>query len=605
MLQSFRKIGLIVFFAIISISVNAEVSDLPVKVINGKSYYYYEVQPQETVYSLCRKIGITRQALIAANPSVADGLKAYQTLLFPIESSNSNDALLGSSPISDYKVQSGETGYGISRKFEMTLDEFYMLNPDAVEGIKSGQIVKVKSGQLIEFSDSVVDSDNVRVKKINDAGSYLVKSGDTFFGIAQRHGLGVEQLREANPNIDVLKAGMELILPQACDETLSGESKSLQDEMASETMQDRHRLIKTDNMCSEVDTLVIALALPLKASVEKRDVRTANTVEFYRGFMMAVDSLRSFGKPLKILTFDTEGSDKRVNDILSDGALRSAHIILAPDAVAHFDMFAKYAADNEIYVLNQFIIKDQSYKTNPYVMQSNIPHEAMYQKAIDYYIKSFPSVTPVFLKRTDGKVDKMEFINHLKTALSAAGRKYHEIEFKDKLSSATLSQLPEGIDYAFIPVSSAINELNRFVSAITKFKAERVDSNICMWGYAEWLTARGETLDAIHSANSYIFSRFYSVDKDLAQDELKNKYHYWYGVGIVDKVPRQGVYGFDTGMFIIRALNSNSGDFRRPSTYYGIQNSFGFIEEKGGGLVNDEMFIINFAPGNAMFKFGL
>ena len=71
-------------------------------------------------------------------------------------------------------------------------------------------------------------------------------------------------------------------------------------------------------------------------------------------------------------------------------------------------------------------------------------------------------------------------------------------------------------------------------------------------------------------------------------------------------MPRQGVYGFDTGMYLIRALNVNNGDFGRyPSSYFGIQNSFEFIQHTEGGFVNDEMYIINFAPGSAIFKFGL
>lgn len=613
MLQLFKKIGLLVVASMISLSslANGGIPELPIKTINGKQYHYYEVQPQETVYSLCRRFGITREELLAENPSVANGLKAYQTLLFAVSGAKQSKQSVSSTntSVAEYKVQRGETGYGISRKFGMTLDEFYQLNPEAVDGIKSGDYVKVKSD-----SSELVKS-NVQTSNIGqDApGTYSVKSGDTFFGIAQRYGLGVDQLRQANPGVEMLKAGMVLTLPQACDENPGNQVAVVQQEDAPEdtpladsetTMSGRHRLTKED--AAEVDTLVIALALPLKASAKKRDVRAYNTLEFYRGFMLAVDSLRNYGKPLKVMTFDTDGSDECVAQILQNPALRSAHVILAPDATTQLASFAKFASENEIYLLNQFVIKDQTYLTNPYVLQSNIPQKAMYQKAVDYYLSSFSTDTPVFLKRSDGKVDKLEFVNQLKKALSAAGRKYHEIEFKDKLSLTTLSQLPAGVGYAFIPVSSSISELNRFVSAVTEFKAERIDSNVSLWGYAEWLTARGKTLESLHLANSYIFSRFYSVDNDYAQDELQNYFRRWYGVGIVDRVPRQGVYGFDTGMFLIRALNSNNGDFRKtPVSYFGVQNSFEFIEEANGGLVNDEMFIINFAPGNTIFKFGL
>ena len=612
MLQRIKKLVLVAVVGISSLMAYAEigVSELPTKTINGKQYHYYEVMPQETVYSLCRRFGISREELISANPSVADGLKAYQTLLFPVKKIQEESI---SSKDIDYQVQRGETGYGISRKFGMTLADFYQLNPNIAEGgLKAGMIVKVRKSEgqtddatiLPQTHSNVDDNQQIDVNK-NGQAIYKVKSGDTFFGIAQRYGLGVEQLRNANPEIDMLKEGITITLPQSCNENQSIEVGPSQSDLLA-THSDRHRLECVEDVVSDVDTLVIALVLPLKASTVKRDVRATNSLEFYRGFMLAVDSLRNYGKPLKVLTYDTDGSDERVKEILLNPELRTAHVILAPDAVSQLNLFAEFAANNKIYLLNQFVIKDQSYLTNPYVIQSNIPQKEMYQKAIDYYLNSFPTSVPVFLKRTDGKTDKEEFVGILKNALSEAGRKYHEIEFKDKLSLTTLSQLPQGVGYAFIPVSSAIKELNCFVSAVSKFKAERLDSNICVWGYAEWLTARGGTLEALHNANAYIFSRFFSVDKDFAQEELQNKFRYWYGVGISDRVPRQGVYGFDTGMYLIRALNVNNGDFSRyPSSYFGIQNSFEFIHQPEGGLVNDEMYIINFAPGSAIFKFGI
>lgn len=607
MLNTLKKIGLVILALSISFLTNAEIKDLPVKIVNGKRYHYYEVQPKETVYSLCRKLGITRQELVETNPSVADGLKAYQLLLFPLSSTiNANHH----AAVSEYKVQQGETGYGISRKFGMTLDEFYQLNPSSIDGINSGQIVKIKTlSQEQPLSDkncgntqSVSNSSDAIIIQQEGSSNYLVKSGDTFFGIAQKFGLGVDQLRAANKDVDILKEGMTINLPQACCELNNHISDN--SNQTSPVKISNENTISYNNIEQAQDTLVIALALPLNATTDKRDARAVNAIEFYRGFMMSVDSLCNFGKPLKILTYDTQGSEERVNQILVDKELKKAHVILSPDEPKHLDLFAKYAEDNKIYLLNQFVIKDESYKTKSYVIQSNIPHESMYQKAVDYYVKSFKDKTPVFLKRSNGKVDKIEFVNLLKKALSDEGEKYHEIEFKDKLSLATLSQLPDSVNYAFIPVSSSISELNRFVSAINNFKEGRLSSNISLFGYPEWLIARGETLEALHEINSYIFSRFYSVDNDFAMNELKSRFRQWYGVGIADKIPRQGVYGFDTGMFLIRTLNNNNGDFSRlPMSYYGNQNSFDFIKENGGGFVNDELYIINFAPGNIYFKF--
>lgn len=70
--------------AFAALSAAAFTLDLPVETINGKDYYVYRVVPKETVYSITRKLGITRDQLIEANPAVADGLRAGETLLFPV-----------------------------------------------------------------------------------------------------------------------------------------------------------------------------------------------------------------------------------------------------------------------------------------------------------------------------------------------------------------------------------------------------------------------------------------------------------------------------------------------------------------------------------------
>lgn len=79
-----RKSALIIA-ATCALAVSAFTLDLPTETINGTTYYVYRVAPKETVYSITRKLGITRDELIAANPAVADGLRAGDVLIFPTD----------------------------------------------------------------------------------------------------------------------------------------------------------------------------------------------------------------------------------------------------------------------------------------------------------------------------------------------------------------------------------------------------------------------------------------------------------------------------------------------------------------------------------------
>ena len=82
---------LIYFAAAALVTLAAVASDgldnLPVKQVNGRDCRYYEVAQGETVYSIARKLHISREEIEKANPSVRDGLRAGQILYFPVESS--------------------------------------------------------------------------------------------------------------------------------------------------------------------------------------------------------------------------------------------------------------------------------------------------------------------------------------------------------------------------------------------------------------------------------------------------------------------------------------------------------------------------------------
>ena len=51
--------------------------------VEGTLFKYYQVQPQETIFSLTRRFGISRDSLVSLNPALADGLKSGMVLKIP------------------------------------------------------------------------------------------------------------------------------------------------------------------------------------------------------------------------------------------------------------------------------------------------------------------------------------------------------------------------------------------------------------------------------------------------------------------------------------------------------------------------------------------
>ena len=221
--MNFKKLSIsLIALSTLAISVVANVNDLPVKTVNGKQYRYYTVESKETLYSISKKLGISSQEIIKFNPSVADGLKAHQDLLFPFEA-NSRIQSPSSEVVADvvantYEVKRGDTVYGLCRKFGISREEFLALNPDAIDGLKAGETVRLHKDAPVS-RPSVAQETYAPQPAPQEAyqqpaqeqpaapapkeQTYTIKEGETLYHIARTHGTTVENILRANPELDV------------------------------------------------------------------------------------------------------------------------------------------------------------------------------------------------------------------------------------------------------------------------------------------------------------------------------------------------------------------------------------------------------------------
>ena len=74
---------------------------------------------------------------------------------------------------------------------------------------------------------------------------------------------------------------------------------------------------------------------------------------------------------------------------------------------------------------------------------------------------------------------------------------------------------------------------------------------------------------------------------------LENQFRQWYGSAMIPTVPMYGTLGFDTGMWIINAVQNP----QNKENYTGIQNGFNISRTAPDqGYVNNSLFLINFMP---------
>lgn len=578
-------------------ALHAAVKDLPVKTVNGRLYHYYEVPAKETVYSLCYKLDISKDEMIRHNPSVADGLRAGMTLFFPVEESAETAVQPSAVPgrVVSHHVQKGETIFGIAHKYGVNTEAVIEQNPVLKNGLKAGQTIQITvPGTAVE--PKVAEPAPAQPAPVQPAGvkGYIVKKKETFYSIAVANGLSVAALEAANPGVTSLKEGQVLNIPvrEVPAETVADVSAApTGDKSVAEAAADSVTVAAADKSVS------LAVMLPFMLNEESPSKNACRYTEFYKGLLLAVDSLRNNGTPIHVTAYDTEGSVLKVREALTDSTFRRHNAIIAPDNSAQMAILAEYGKNNNVKVVNTFIVRDDSYLTNPDMVQANLPSQLMYRKAIDALMERFENATPVFLNIKGTTGDKADFVGELRKSLDAKGKTYMEVEADGRLTLADLKPLPADGNYVFVPATGRQADLNKLMPGIIEWRDQAVTPTVQLFGYPEWTTFRGETLENMHNLNTTVYSRFYTDEESARTKDIDARYKQWYGARMENAVPRLGLLGFDTGMFVIPYM-LNGGD-----KYDGVQNGYYLVRSgENGGAYNDALYFVTFRPGNVTNK---
>ena len=128
--------------------------------------------------------------------------------------------LVFSSQTAFHEVQKGETLYSISRKYGISVGELCSENNISTSAvIKTGQKLKIPTQNSSETKNT---------QKVEKTDTYIVKKGDTLYGIAKRFGISVETLTILNKmsGSNTIKVGQVLTVPLATSENTNHEKQT-------------------------------------------------------------------------------------------------------------------------------------------------------------------------------------------------------------------------------------------------------------------------------------------------------------------------------------------------------------------------------------------
>lgn len=128
----------------------SKINDNKVISQGNESFLSHTVEKKETLYAISKKYDVDINLIIAANPGCDKGLSKGQELRIPIKKSTKVETPItqGEFEYPKHTVMAGETLYGISRSYNVSVDAIKMVNPGLGDALQEGQVILIPSRAL-------------------------------------------------------------------------------------------------------------------------------------------------------------------------------------------------------------------------------------------------------------------------------------------------------------------------------------------------------------------------------------------------------------------------------------------------------------------------
>lgn len=463
-----------------------------------------------------------------------------------------------------YTVQKGDSFYGICYKLGVSADALLKANPGIEQGLEAGQTINVPEPEIKSAPGAKLDTVKVPPQPVAPAQPTAAPSGH----------------------------------PTAAPKAQAAQQPAVQPTVST---QPSAAPAQPTAVAEQTEAPVIVVVQPFMLQHGSGDKHAVTPMEFYRGMLLAADSLSRAGQVrARIVAMDTQGSLEHVRQLCKDPQLLGATAIIAPDDQDQRQAIARAVLPaGKATVFNVFNVHDSLYKTSPNVVQTYLPSERMLEQGAEQLLRLYPDATPVILSREGGRDDKQEFVSVLRKAAANDGRQVIDLSFRGSLSVDDLASLPAGGSYVLVPMSGSANEFAKFSSAVIRAREEAPGANLFeLWGYPDWTAFRGANLELLHKLQATIYTRFFDDANEASNQAVRTAYEREYNSKWTDAVPSPVLLGYDLGMYLLQNLQGAQTFEPGALPWEGVQSSYRFVkpQTRKPGYVNDEIYIIRYLP---------
>lgn len=323
-----------------------------------------------------------------------------------------------------HTVEKGQTLYGISKIYSISVDEILENNPDASSGLKKGMELKIPSKTAAQVPNHTAISGDSTIE-------HLVKSGETLYSIAKQYNVTVAQLKSKNPMLgDQLSIGQKVLVPITVKMKPAVKNSEIVEKINQGIPVEKEPVIVLDTIRKDAGNkpvavsksfrgyYEVALLAPLYLSEpvdvgniknlkDLNEVKSFSFIQFYEAFTIAIKQFESKGVKVTLRVYDVVNDTTKLNKILASPDFANVDMIIGPFLPRTFKVASRWAMQNQVFIINPFSKRTDFINNNPYVVKMEPSDQNAASKIADYCASKYRNPNVVLLHNNSDGEKKM------------------------------------------------------------------------------------------------------------------------------------------------------------------------------------------------------
>ena len=443
-----------------------------------------------------------------------------------------------------YEVERGVGLYRIGVNFNVSQDEIIRLNPQLRErGLHYGETIYLPTGRPVskkpvkaEVQEPVKVEVKEPVKEVKEPVKEPIKEPDS-----------IDKPKEIN----FIK-----------DSTLT-------DSIVSDTTLVLDTMAVVDTLTPDARPVVeLALMLPFESRQSKRSGNADRMMEFYQGALLALHDLQHDSVRYRLRVYDTERSERRVNELCDSTELDSVRGVLGLVYPIQIDRMSAWCDSHDVPLLLPFS-DDMDLPTNPHLLQFNSTDQQEADSLCGWIARHDVRCVAVEVRDADLAMP----IRTLRKEMRRRGLSYTGLPFRDLLNDSAYYAFRMDQENLVIVHSDRLQQVRMLLPHLSKLQQEGYP--IRLVSQYSW---QKETIDLPQVYTSMFTSE---ADRD-AYDRL---WQTFFGHTHVSEAPRYDLLGYDLMQALIAWLKGER-------SYDGLQSNIRWLQVEDGGYQNGQVKVL-------------